>query len=134
MKNFDELKKYTKYFNEKDFLNKILKYAKVAGLNVVYVGLLLFYTLQNPKLPRKLKNVVVGSLGYFVLPIDLIPDMIPLAGYTDDIGILMAAIVMVALYIDEEAKQKAKEKLKDLFGDFDEEVLEEINKKIKDSK
>lgn len=134
MKNFDEIKKYMQYFSEKDFLSKIFKYAKAAGLNVVYVGLLLFYTLQNPKLPRKLKNVVIGSLGYFILPIDLIPDMIPLVGYTDDIGILMAAVVMVALYIDEEAKMKAKEKLKDLFGEYDEEILEEINKKINNNK
>lgn len=134
MKNFDEIKKYMQYFNEKEFLSKIFKYAKTAGLNVVYVGLLLFYTLQNPKLPRKLKDVVVGSLGYFILPIDLIPDMIPLVGYTDDIGILMAAVVMVALYIDEEAKMKAKEKLKALFGEYDEDILEEINKKINNNK
>ncbi|OLS03822.1 YkvA family protein [Tissierella creatinophila] len=134
MKKSNEIEKYKKHYDEKEFLGKVFKYAKTAGINVVYVGLLLFYTLQNPKLPRKLKNVVIGSLGYFILPIDLVPDMIPLAGYTDDLGILMAAIVMVAFYIDEDAKTKAKEKLKDLFGEYDEKLLEEINKKINKSK
>lgn len=134
MKNSNKIEEYKKHYNEKEFLGKTFKYAKTAGINVVYVGLLLFYTLQNPKLPRKLKNIVISSLGYFILPIDLIPDMIPLAGYTDDLGILMAAIVMVAFYIDEEAKTKAKEKLKDLFGEYDESILEEINKKINKGK
>lgn len=134
MKESDKMKKYQKHYNEKEFLSKIFKYAKTAGINVVYVGLLLFYTLQNPKLPRKLKNMVIGSLGYFILPIDLVPDMIPLAGYTDDLGILMAAVVMVAFYIDEEAKMKAKEKLKDLFGEYDEELLEDVDEKINKNK
>ena len=130
MKKLEEIKEYAKHYSDKDFLEKILNYAKAAGINVIYVGLLLFYTLQNPNLPKKLKALVMGSLGYFILPIDLIPDFIPMAGYTDDLTVLLAAIGVVAMYIDDESKEKSKAKLKDLFGDYDEDILKGINKKI----
>lgn len=130
MKKIDEIKDYAKHYTDKDFLEKILHYAKAAGINVIYVGLLLFYTLQNPSLPKKLKGLVMGSLGYFILPIDLIPDFIPMAGYTDDLAVLLAAMGVVAMYIDDESKEKSKSKLKDLFGDYDEDLLKGINDKI----
>ncbi|PEO50494.1 hypothetical protein CN563_02685 [Bacillus sp. AFS026049] len=49
------------------------KFGKKAGVKVVYVALLLFYTLQKPTTPVWAKTVIVGALGYFILPIDLIP-------------------------------------------------------------
>lgn len=128
-----KVKEYEKHYSEKRLLDKLMKYAKVAGINVVYLGLLLFYSLSNPELPAKLKGVVMGALGYFILPIDLIADITPIVGYSDDLGILMGALVMIAFYINDEIKDKAKTKLKDLFGEYDEELLKEINKKINES-
>ncbi|MGJ3196969.1 DUF1232 domain-containing protein [Peribacillus castrilensis] len=43
----------------------------------------MFYTLQKPTTPAWAKTVIVGALGYFILPIDLIPDLIP-GGYTEE--------------------------------------------------
>ena len=37
---------------------------------------------------------------------------------------------MCAFYIDEEVKDKAKEKLKNLFGSYKEEEIKDINEKI----
>jgi uncharacterized membrane protein YkvA (DUF1232 family) len=34
------------------------------------------------------KTLVVGGLFYFILPIDLIPDFIPIAGYMDDVAVV----------------------------------------------
>lgn len=129
-----KVKEYEKHYSEKKLSEKLFKYAKIAGINVVYACLLLFYSLSNPDLPNKLKSIVVGALGYFVLPIDLIADITPVIGYSDDLGILIAALVMVAFYINDDIKNKAKIKLRDLFGEFDEEILEEINKKIDENK
>lgn len=130
MKKLENIKQYAKHYSDKDLFKKIFKYAKIAGVNVIYIGLILFYTIENPKLPAKLRATIIGSLGYFILPIDIIPDIIPIVGYTDDLGVLMAAIAMVAFYIDEESKMKAKAKLKTLFGEYDKDIVEEINKKI----
>lgn len=132
MRKLERIKGFARHYSGKGFLEKIVKYAKKAGIKLIYVGLLLYYTLDNPSLPKKLKALVMGSLGYFILPIDFIPDFIPIVGYTDDLGVLMAAIVVVALYIDGESKKKAKDKLVSIFGDIDEGILENIDKKIKE--
>lgn len=129
-----QVKKYKKYYSENDLFKKMKKYAKVAGVNVVYLGLLLFYTLQNPNLPLKIKSIIMGALGYFILPIDLIPDIMPVVGYSDDLGVLMGVLVIAAFYIDEDVRNKAKTKLKDWFGDYDKEIIKEINKKIEKNK
>jgi uncharacterized membrane protein YkvA (DUF1232 family) len=46
-------------------------------------------------------------LAYFVMPLDAIPDIVPLAGYTDDLGALAAAIGSVSMYIDDDVKEQA---------------------------
>ena len=47
----------------------------------------------------------------------MIPDFMPIVGFTDDIGILAAAVGIAALYIDSDVKDKADRKLADWFGD-----------------
>ncbi|MBL8918963.1 MAG: DUF1232 domain-containing protein [Myxococcaceae bacterium] len=38
------------------------------------------------------KFVVVGAVAYVLLPIDLVPDLVPLLGWLDDIGAVGAAL------------------------------------------
>lgn len=107
---------YTKYFNPEDFWDKIKEYAKIVGCEGIRTSLRLFYALDNPDMPKHIKGIIWGALGYFILPIDIIPDFIPMVGYTDDIGILAAAVGMASLYITADVKEKADEKLRDWFG------------------
>ncbi|WP_066055740.1 YkvA family protein [Robertmurraya korlensis] len=107
----------SKHFSDDKFWGKLKKFAKKAGASVVYAVLLLYYTLQKPEVPMKAKAIIIGALGYFILPLDLIPDVVVGLGYTDDLGALGVALFQVAMYIDEDIKAQAKEKLKDWFGD-----------------
>ncbi|MDF2669299.1 MAG: hypothetical protein K0R67_1605 [Paenibacillus sp.] len=111
-----ENSKYEKHFSEDGFWSKLKKYAKDAGMKVVYSGLLLFYALESPKTPLKAKVQIYGALGYLILPVDLVPDFLPVVGYVDDLGALGLAIGAAALSIDHEVKQKAKDKMIDFFG------------------
>ena len=61
--------------------------------------------------PGWAKTIIVGALGYFVLPTDAIPDLVPVAGYTDDLGTIGTALAIVAAHIKQEHKDKAKEKI-----------------------
>lgn len=123
-----EMEAAGKNFSEDKFWDKLKKFAKKAGASVVYAVLLLYYTLQKPEVPAKAKAIIIGALGYFILPFDLIPDVAVGVGYTDDLGALGVALFQVAMYIDDDIKAKAKEKLKDWFGnDVD---TSDIDKKI----
>ena len=67
---------------------------------------------------------ILGALGYFILPIDLIPDFIPVAGYTDDLAALVWGVYCVIKSITPEVKAQAAEKLHEWFGDFDDHMLD----------
>ena len=41
--------------------------------------------------------MIYGALAYFVLPVDAVPDAIPVAGFTDDLGALAAALGTVSM-------------------------------------
>ncbi|NOV01807.1 YkvA family protein [Paenibacillus planticolens] len=109
--------KYQKYFTADGFWSKLKKGAKKAGSKVIYSGLLLFYALESPKTPRRVKVQIYGTLGYLILPLDLVPDFLPIIGYVDDLSALALALAAVAKSIDKDVKQKAKNKLRDLLGD-----------------
>ena len=98
---------YVSEFSPEKLWEKIKGHAKKVGCEGIRSALRLFYALDNPSMPLKTKMVIYGALGYFISPIDVIPDFIPVVGFTDDIGVLAAAVVMAASYIDAEAKAKA---------------------------
>ena len=52
----------------------------------------LYKYMRDKSVPWYKKSVVVGALIYFITPIDLIPDFIPIFGYLDDLGVIMATI------------------------------------------
>ena len=129
---------YEKEFSEEKFFSKLKKHAKKIGAKIVYYALILFYALQEPTVPFKAKAAIVSALGYFIVPFDLFPDIGP-AGYTDDLGVLMGALTAVAMCITPMVKQKARQKMKDLFGDnieedieqFENDLIEKYKKKTK---
>lgn len=94
----------------------LVKVAASTGRKTLLTALTLFYCLQDRDTPTWAKGVIVGALGYLILPIDMIPDIIPGVGYGDDWGALVAAIGTVAAYIKDEHKAKAGAQLNRLFG------------------
>jgi len=99
----EELEQYAKHFDE-DVAYRLLKklrkntrdsYAWVSNLTGKIVEALghLLSVYKNPATPTKYKAGIIAALGYIVFPIDLIPDAVPIFGWTDDLGV--AALVMV---------------------------------------
>ena len=54
-------------------------------------------------------------MGYFIFPLDAIPDITPVVGYSDDLGVLAMALAAVAIHIKDEHKQQAIEQLERWF-------------------
>lgn len=128
MKN--PFKKYSEQFSEGRFWQKLQRYARQIGVKTVYTGLLLFYAYQRKDTPAWAKNIILGTLGYLLAPLDMIPDLTPVLGYTDDLGVLGFGLVTVAAYINMDVKVKARKKLKAWFGKLDLTELAEIDQKI----
>ncbi len=100
------------------FISTIGKYARKAGTSAVYSALLLFYALQNGKVPLKKRALAIAALGYFIAPLDFIPDII-LGGLVDDVAVIMYAVNTLKDCIDDETKALAKSRLNKWFGDVE---------------
>ena len=117
---------YEKEYSDRRLWAKVARVAEKAGLQVTYAVVLLYYVMKSPAVPLKTKGIIAGALGYFILPVDLVPDAIPVAGFTDDFAALVAVIKCVAEYTTPEIDAKARERLHKWFGDFDETQLKGI--------
>lgn len=95
---------------EKNIWTKIKKTAsKVPFIPDVIA---MYYCAMDSNTPIHIKVAAFSALAYFVSPIDIIPDAIPLAGYGDDVGVIANAMTLMSQYITDEHRRKAKEWLK----------------------
>jgi uncharacterized membrane protein YkvA (DUF1232 family) len=115
----DSNSEFTKDYSEESFWQKVKSFFKEAGADLIFLALKLYFTAQSPNTPAWAKAVIYSALGYFISPIDAIPDTIPLVGYSDDLGVLTLALATVVVYIDENVVSKATAKMKLWFGDFE---------------
>jgi len=102
-------------YSPQRFWGKFSQVAKAAGRTVLEKALVLYYAAQSPATPKWAKRTIYGALGYFILPLDAIPDLAPIIGYTDDLSVMAAALATVAFYITPDIKAQASQKLAQWF-------------------
>ena len=126
----DEFKsaKFRKHYSDASFWDKLKRYSKAAGMKVVYPALLLQYMIKSIDVPLKAKLILSAALGYFILPIDFIPDFAPLIGFADDLGVLLLILRQMAVYITPEIRKNAREHLHRWFGETDNNQLDLLEK------
>ncbi len=67
-----------------------------------------YYCAIDPETPTKVKLVLFTALGYFVLPVDAIPDVLTGLGFTDDATVLATALGLVGTHIREPHREAAR--------------------------
>ena len=70
-----------------------------------------YYCAFDRDTPLPVKATLVGALAYFVLPVDAIPDVLPVIGFTDDAAVLATAIKLVTSHMRPAHREAAKNKL-----------------------
>jgi uncharacterized membrane protein YkvA (DUF1232 family) len=74
------------------------------------------YCAFDRQTPLHVKAALIGALAYFVLPADVVPDVLPVIGYTDDAAMLAGAIKLVASHITPDHREAARQKLARMRG------------------
>jgi Uncharacterized conserved protein len=60
-----------------------------------------FFCATDPQTPLRVRGILLAALGYFVLPVDTIPDVFAFVGFTDDIAVLTTAIALIRGHMTE---------------------------------
>ena len=110
-------------YSDDAFWAKAKRFAKKAGSKVIYLALMLYYAISSTKTPAWAKTVIISAFAYFICPIDLIPDTIPVVGFADDLAALVAAYKAVKVCATPEVIAQAKAKAHEWFGEVDESGL-----------
>lgn len=110
----ENLKEYTGQYSEDKFFEKIYRFAKAIGKELLLQALLLKMVLEKEDVPLNMKLAIIGALGYLICPVDMIPDFIPVAGFTDDAAAIAAAYKMVNMYITEEDKAEVRVQVEEM--------------------
>jgi uncharacterized membrane protein YkvA (DUF1232 family) len=69
----------------------------------------MYFCALDPKTPLWVKATAGAALAYFILPLDAIPDLMPLVGLSDDASVLAAALSAIAAHVTAEHRARARE-------------------------
>ena len=68
-----------------------------------------YYCAFDRRTPHHVRAALVGALAYFVLPLDVVPDVLPVFGLTDDAAVLAGALKLVWGHIQPAHREAARE-------------------------
>lgn len=110
---------YADKYSDENLLSKLKRVGKKMGGKLMYNVYVLYYVLKSRDVPVKVKAEIIGALGYVIMPLDLIPDFIPVAGFTDDLAAITFAVQMARAQITPAIQQKAEDKVYDTLGSLE---------------
>ena len=82
-----------------------------AGRTLAQPALEAFEMVIDPSTPTQARVTMVAALTYLIMPMNLVPDLIPITGFSDDLVALTAVIGLWKSHITPEMRNKARQKL-----------------------
>ena len=110
----EDYNKYQGNYSEGGLWNTVKKWTSKLGEEGIYNICLLYYLATSPDLPATDKMKVLGVLGYLILPADVLPDITPIVGFSDDLAAIVFLLKNLSKYTTSEIKEKARERAKKL--------------------
>ena len=108
---------FIKNCSSEALMSKIARFGKKMGGKLLYNVFALYYVLKSRDVPIKVKGEILGALGYVIMPLDLIPDFIPVGGFADDFAAVAFAVQSARANITPEIQHKAEQRVQDYLGD-----------------
>lgn len=90
---------------------KLEKTARKIGAKSAYAILVLYYSLLGGNVPLKDRAMIIAALGYFILPADLLPDIMGLIGFTDDFAVIWYVYRRIRGSVTDDIKKKARRRV-----------------------
>ena len=103
--NVEDLNK----FDDASYFEKLVDFA--GRIPFVSDAVAAYFSMRDPKTSLAIKATLASALVYFVSPIDVIPDVVPILGLTDDAGVVMAAVALAGSAITSAHRKRANQLL-----------------------
>jgi len=104
-------KDYSSSYSEDSFWNKITRMPGDAGCAVLRAACTLYVLLRESSTPVWAKIAIIGALGYFIFPLDAIPDILPGIGYADDLAMMTLLLGQLYAFINQDIKDQVESML-----------------------
>ncbi|MBD5204140.1 MAG: DUF1232 domain-containing protein [Bacteroidales bacterium] len=113
---------YAGHYNPTALFDKIKVFARKLGIKSVYGLLILYYATFDKSLPLKDRIMVMAALGYFILPLDILPDALP-GGFADDMAAATYVLKHIWSNLSPMTAHKAASRLREWFDNVTDEDL-----------
>ncbi len=70
-----------------------------------------YFCAMDSNTPARVRGILLAALAYFILPLDLLPDILMVVGFTDDLAVLTVAISAVRSNITDAHREAARKAL-----------------------
>ena len=110
---------YADKYSDEGFKSKMKRLGKKMGGKLLYNVYVLYYVLKSRDVPVRVKGEIIGALGYVLFPLDLIPDFIPVLGFTDDLAAITFVVQQAHAQITPGIQKKAEKKVYKMIGSTD---------------
>lgn len=89
---------------------KFLHFIKTACRKIRFLPklMMIYYCLTDADTPKFVRLVLMGAVGYAILPFDFIPDLLPEVGWIDDAAVIAAALSFAGTYVKPEHREKVR--------------------------
>ncbi|MCZ8261350.1 MAG: YkvA family protein [Beijerinckiaceae bacterium] len=99
--------------DEENLLERMLEKLRRLARQLPFAEDLLaaYFCVRDPATPPRVRWILLLALAYFVLPVDTVPDVLPVLGFTDDAAVLAAALASVRGSLQPEHRDRARDTL-----------------------
>lgn len=102
---------YAEHYNDAAFWKKIRTLPRSTVGTILEKALLCRELLLDGNTPFWVRGTLLGALGYLILPFDLVPDFVPVAGLVDDLAVLGMILANLDVLVTEEIRRRVQKKL-----------------------
>lgn len=88
---------HSKHYNDGAFWKLVAKHGN--KIPFLFQILVMWNVMSDPETPVYIKALIVAALGYVIMPFDAVPDIIPVAGWLDDAGIVALAYGQITAHV-----------------------------------
>lgn len=111
----DNYGEFREHFTDQDFWKKVAILPRTLGRRTAIRILTLYCLLMDKATPGWAKIAIVGVLGYLILPLDAIPDIVPVIGYADDMTAITILMQQLDGYVTPTIRRQAEDLLPEQF-------------------